>query len=313
MTAIMRPADLIAAQPNDLVVISRAVNAYLAGLAPSGRRAVVVSLRRVAVLFNTPLEALPWSQMRASHLEMIKSTLSAMYSPSTVNHTLAAVRGVMRALWLADCIDAATYQKTVAVKSVRGSRLVAGRDIASGEVAALMSSIDRTTPAGARDRAIVAVLVVGGLRLDELAGLTMASYDAANGRLVVNGKGNKQRAVYIGVARLAVAEWLEYRGNEAGALFCPVNRGGRVVMVERMTAQAIYNMLDRRRVAAGLASFSPHDFRRTAIGNMLTAGVDIATIARHVGHSNVTTTARYDRRPEAQQRAAVERIAVPGI
>jgi integrase len=176
-----------------------------------------------------------------------------------------------------------------------------------------MSSIDRTTPAGARDRAIVAVLVVGGLRLDELAGLTMASYDAANGRLVVNGKGNKQRAVYIGVARLAVGEWLAYRGNEAGALFCPVNRGGRVVMVERMTAQAVYNMLDRRRLGAGLASFSPHDFRRTAIGNMLSAGVDIATIARHVGHASVTTTARYDRRPEAQQRAAVERIAVPGI
>lgn len=313
MTAIMTPANLITAQPNNLVDDSAIVNTYLAGLAPSGRRAVVASLRRVAVLVNTPLEAMPWSQMRAAHLEALKVNLMSRFAPATVNHTLAAVRGVMRALWLTDRIDAATYQKTAAVKSVRGSRLVAGRDIAGGEVGALMSSIDRTTPAGARDRAIVAVLVVGGLRLDELAGLTMESYDAANGRLVVNGKGNKQRAVYIGVARLAVGEWLAYRGNEAGALFCPVNRGGRVVMVERMTAQAVYNMLDRRRVAAGLASFSPHDFRRTAIGNMLSAGVDIATIARHVGHASVTTTARYDRRPEAQQRAAVERIAVPGI
>lgn len=310
MTAIMLPTtgDITAQQTDH-----EAIAAYLAGLAPTGRRAVIASLKRVADAVGVAVECMPWATLRATHLEAIKSKLVAQFAPATVNHCLASVRGVLRALWLADRIDAATYQKTAAVKSVRGTRLTAGRDIAGAEIEALMIGIDRTTPAGARDRAIVAVMVVGGLRLDEVAGLTLANYDAASGRLEVIGKGNKQRAVFVGAARYAVGDWLAIRGTDAGALFCPVNKAGRIVSVDRMTAQSVYNMLNRRREAVGLASFSPHDFRRTAIGNMLSAGVDIATIARHVGHASVTTTARYDRRPEAQQRAAVERIAIPGL
>ncbi|SDG73919.1 YCII-related domain-containing protein [Sinosporangium album] len=56
---------------------------------------------------------------------------------------------------------------------------------------------------------------------------------------------------------------------------------------------------------------TPHDFRRTFIGELLDAGVDLATAQVLVGHSSPATTARYDRRPERRRREAVDRLRLP--
>jgi integrase len=51
--------------------------------------------------------------------------------------------------------------------------------------------------------------------------------------------------------------------------------------------------------------YTPHDLRRTFVSNSSDAVVDIATVAKMAGHSDIQTTARYDRGPEeAKQRAA---------
>ncbi|MGW6500259.1 tyrosine-type recombinase/integrase [Nonomuraea angiospora] len=56
----------------------------------------------------------------------------------------------------------------------------------------------------------------------------------------------------------------------------------------------------------------PHDhFRRTFIGELLDAGVDLATAQALVGHASPATTARYDRRPERTRRAAVDKLGTP--
>ena len=78
-----------------------------------------------------------------------------------------------------------------------------------------------------------------------------------------------------------------------------------------MTDQAVLDILRARGKEAAIASFSPHDLRRTFISNLLDAGADISTVQKLAGHSSPVTTAKYDRRGEETKRLAVERLSIP--
>jgi site-specific recombinase XerD len=166
-------------------------------------------------------------------------------------------------------------------------------------------------PAGARDAALLAVLYIGGVRRSELADLALEDYVPRPPALRVRGKGNKERLGPLTASAAAVlADWLALRGDGPGGLFRPGNKGGRIVG-DRLTSHAVYNVLAKRQRQAGVDKLSPHDFRRTFVGDLLDAGVDLSTVQQLAGHASVTTTARYDRRGEAAKRKAVEVLHFP--
>jgi integrase len=254
-----------------------------------------------------------WSAMRYQHTAAIRARLIANYSPATANKMLSALRGVIKEAWRLGQMNAEDYQRAVDLEGVKVNTLPAGRDLAEGEVLALVKACIRDdSAAGYRDAAIIGLLSGGGLRRAELVKLQLEQFDADTGTIAVkHGKGGKERSVPVANGTLAaLADWLDLRGQEPGALFLPINKGGHIVG-QRMTAQAVYNMLKKRAKEAGVKNFSPHDFRRTYAGDLLDAGVDIVTVAKLMGHANVETTGRYDRRPEEVKRQAASKLHFP--
>lgn len=289
---------------------------YLARLAPSGRRTMRAALDTIARIVTggrADADTLPWPELRYQHTQALRTALADRYAPATANKHLSALRGVLRECWRLGLMGADDCHRACDLTAVRGSTLPAGRALAAGELAALFAAcVEDHTAGGARDGALLAVLYAGGLRRAEAVALDLADYDVDGGGLTVRrGKGRKAREVYMtGGAVDAVAVWLQHRGTEPGALFCPVDRCGRVT-IRPITGQAVLYALRKRGEQAGVPRFSPHDLRRTFVGDLLEAGADIATVQGLAGHASVTTTARYDRRPATVRRRAAGLLHVP--
>jgi len=290
---------------------------YLAGLTFRARRVQRNALNRIAgILTNGALNdclATPWAKVEYQHAQAIRSVLIEHYKAASTNRMLSALREVLRHTWLLGQIPAEQYLRVAQVKNAGGETIPAGRELTTGEIAALMAGCEKDLGnAGVRDAAIIALGAVVGLRRDEMVNIDLADYDQHTDLLKVLGKGNKERTTYLtNGARMAMRDWLAIRGSEPGPLFMPISYGNDKVLNRRMTNQAVYNLLQKRAKLAGVKAFSPHDLRRTFISNLLAAGADIATVSKMAGHSNVNTTARYDRRPEESKRKAAELLFIP--
>lgn len=147
-----------------------------------------------------------------------------------------------------------------------------------------------------RDRAMLELLYAAGVRVSELASLSLRDLDLAarTGRVV--GKGNKERRIYFGdVAYEAVVAWLEVRAacvsaegtQDPHALF--LSRYGA-----RLTVRQIQNVV-RRYGALGAArsDLHPHALRHSAATHLLDAGADLRGIQEMLGHASLSTTQRY--------------------
>ena len=309
--------DLVVASPPPFDLHPAAV--YLFGLnSERSRRVMAQSLRTAAALLtgqdarNVDIFSLDWTAIRYVHTAALRSRLLETYSPATTNRILSALRGVLKEAWRLGYISAELYQRTIDVQNVKAETLPAGRELSQGEILALVNACKADqSPGGVRDAAIIGLLYTCGLRRAELVSLNRADFEPETGRLLVReGKGRRQRAVFVqGGALRALNDWIAVSGDQE-PLFVPVLKGGKVTR-RRMNAQTIYDMLKKRAAQAGVREFSPHDLRRTFVGDMLDRGVDIATVASIAGHASVETTRRYDRRPEETRKQAATRLHFP--
>lgn len=287
------------------------VAVYLAGLNPNSRRTMLAALNTIAQLGLSDETAtawnVPWPQLRFQHTQAIRSILADKYAHTTANRMLSAMRGVLKATWKLGLMSAEDYQKAASVESIRGETLPSGRALSAGELVGLLNACE-VTPLDIRDAAILSLLYGCGLRRAELVSLNSDDYLKEENELVVRGKGNKQRSVPVGHAALALVDWLGIRGEEKGPLFWGLGNRNRG---QRLTDQAVYNMLRKRAKQSGVKNVSPHDFRRTFVGDLLDAGADIVTVQKMAGHASPITTSRYDRRGQKARHKAASLLHVP--
>jgi integrase/recombinase XerC len=228
--------------------------------------------------------------------------------PASHQQAIAAVRGFFT--WLGELALAQEQAPPIPLEALR--RLLKAprvkvqrpyRVLAEGDAGALLHG--GPTP---RDRAMVAVFLGAGLRVDELVRLEVGHFLRQGEDLslwVRQGKGGKSRTVPIlpDVAGLVVA-YLEETGRtwgSSGPLFLPLpRRGGRLSRTGRLTTRAVEYRLRKLLEAAGVAgnAISPHSLRHTYAIRFLRGSGNLKALQELLGHASIETTERYLRHLE---------------
>ena len=231
---------------------------------------------------------------------------------------LAAERsaGYTRGGKRADLSAASIAQRVAAVKAFyRWARSRLPSVLRQADAAALVEAPEEVPKDAAptqpeafslRDRAVLELLYGSGLRVGEVCGLTLDRVDLPRGRVLVLGKGSKEREVPISdFASVALQEYLRHSrpfiaAPDSDALF--FNRR-RKAMTER-DARA---MVERyRKETLTDRHVSPHTLRHSFATHLLEGGADIRAVQELLGHASLATTQRYTHVTKARLREVYE-------
>jgi site-specific recombinase XerD len=166
--------------------------------------------------------------------------------------------------------------------------------LSNEEVCALMDACGRYAPLAIRHRALIAMLYRTGLRINEALALYPKDLDLVGGSVrVLFGKGAKARTVGIDAGATSIIEhWLDVRTrwlSQPGPhpLFC--TRFG-----QPMTDAYVRRLLKRLAARAGIDKrVHAHGLRHTHAAQLRAEGIDIGIISKQLGHTSISTTARY--------------------
>lgn len=218
--------------------------------------------------------------------------------PASLSRALAALRGLHRF-----CLEEGVTSRDPTVDVSAGPLpLRLPKALSEEQVTRLLDSVTGDDPLARRDRAVLEVLYGTGVRVSELAGMSLPDLGSETGLVRVLGKGDKERLVPLGrQAARALDRWLGPGGRpevaparwarrgDAEAVFLN-GRGGR------LTRQGIWLVMKKRARAVGLEEVvHPHVLRHSCATHMLAHGADIRVVQELLGHVSIATTQAYTR------------------
>lgn len=162
------------------------------------------------------------------------------------------------------------------------------------EIDEIVKAIDLSKKEGHRNKAIIEVLYGSGLRVSELIGLQLSKIYIAEGYMLVEGKGSKQRLVPLSALSIKQIElWLvdrnqlDIKKGHEDTLF--LNRRGAAI-----TRDMIFKIVKELTELAGITkNVSPHTFRHSFATHLLENGANLRAIQQLLGHESITTTELY--------------------
>jgi len=172
----------------------------------------------------------------------------------------------------------------------------APRDVLSvAEVRRLVGAIDRSTPLGLRDRALLELLYATGLRRSEALSLTFSDLNTEEREVAVVGKGDKPRVLPVTrSAWLALEVYLELGRPKLVTHRTEPYRVFIGCRGQTFTKAGILKLLRKLVKRAGIKkNVTPHTLRRTFATHLLKNGVNLREIQVLLGHANLNTTAVY--------------------
>jgi site-specific recombinase XerD len=278
-----------------------------ANRSPNTVRAYSGELRRLGGFLAERGHTLRMDDLRHEDLRAYQRHLAtALPSPASRARALVAIRSWLR--WLAReglVPDDLSNRVTLPRQEQR-----LPKPMTSDELARLLASLPDGTPMEKRDRALVHFLISTGCRISEALRLDRTDVPRQGNRLIVTGKGSKQRAVYLtDDAAAAVRGYLESREDTSMALFVNYDPTSRPGDERRLTPDGARHVVRRLRKELGAWSFrSPHVARHTAATSLLeVTGGDVRLVQEVLGHTNLNTLQGYTKIVDARKQEAYRR------
>lgn len=244
-----------------------------------------------------------WDEVRAKHVQQWTVVLLGLYSDSYANNQFRALQQFFK--WYAtEDPDEPRPNPMANLKPPKlGSKIVPV--FTDDELAALLGACKGSGYRNRRDAAIISLFRDTGIRLSELAGLTVGDLALKDREATVTGKGDKQRTVKFtyDTAR-ALDRFLRERAKRADARMSALWLGLR----GPMTSSGVYQMIETRGREAGVEVF-PHKFRHTFTHVYLDRGGAEGDLMELNGWASPQMLSRYGRSARsARARRAYDRV-----
>lgn len=254
-----------------------------------------------------PADILAWRE----HLRTVKKSSAA---------TVALKLSVIRSMY--DYLQLAGYVSTnpALTKLVPPPALpedLRGRALTLKEVRHLLSGPDRSRPDGARDYALLLLMLKTSLRVSEACGLKVSSVKWSHGRWVIKFKvkGGRERTMPLpSEVKKAIDEYLKldrsrrdnlHSDGPDSYIFQPLVNYRTLEFDRSLSAAMAWNLVRKWGAYTGVGKLSPHDLRRTAITRALDQGLSYRQVQMMSGHRDPKTVMRYDHGRENMDQNAV--------
>ena len=188
-----------------------------------------------------------------------------------------------------------TLEQTACIESPRLGRKLPDT-LSYDEIVTILDTIDLSTPAGARNRAMLEVLYSSGLRVSELTNLLLNNLYFDIGFIRVLGKGSKERLVPIGT------DARKYLKIDIDLIRChlPIKKGNdKYVFLNqrgtRISRVSVFNIIKQAAGQAGIKkNVSTHTLRHSFATHLIEGGADLRSVQEMMGHESITTTEIYN-------------------
>ncbi len=272
--------------------------------------------RRVIKEFFTFVKGIHPSTVTPQHVLAWREQLKSGRKPATISFKLTVVRSFFEYLRAGGYVTL-NPASTRLVSPPQASNELKGRALTAKEVRYLLSGPNRSKPEGARDYALMLVMLRLGLRVSEACSLKASSISWSHGRWAVRlkVKGGRERTLPLPQeVRLAVDEYLRLdrarrealrSGGTDVYLFQPTVNYRTLEFAKPLSTRMAWNVVQRWADYGRLGKISPHDLRRTAITRALDQGLTYRQVQMMSGHKDPKTVMRYDHGRENLEQNAV--------
>ena len=230
----------------------------------------------------------------------------------SINRKIFTLRSYSHFLRLQDVPDAETLPFYDVLKIRQGYRNRPNA-LTTEQMKRVFDSINRETVLGIRDYAVYALMYQTGLRVGEVHGLDLRSIDSENRKLIVVGKGNKRRELYLTDEMVQVlSEWIAvrpylYKSKQYCALFVS-KKGNRLAI---RTMEDNFKKIMVKSTLKTHFNVTCHTLRHSFASHLNDKDVDILVIQSLLGHSTTRSTEPYIHPSLDKIRHAMEKL--PGV